>query len=158
MLDKLILYFVCNTKGNITKTQLVKFLYLADLYSVKWTGQQLTELNWRYYTYGPWEQGIDEALDSMKESIELKKSGNATMVNLSDQSLLNAEFDFPVGLGFMLENIRKEWAGSNRLQPLLDYVYSTAPMMDAKSKFKPEDQSRLDLSLEQKKVMAELGV
>lgn len=43
MLEQLILYFVCKTKGHITKTQLVKFLYLADLYSVKWTGQQLTD-------------------------------------------------------------------------------------------------------------------
>lgn len=34
MLDLLIKYFVYQTKGHITKTQLVKFLYLADLYSV----------------------------------------------------------------------------------------------------------------------------
>ena len=32
MLETLILYFVYQTKGNITKIQLVKFLYLADLY------------------------------------------------------------------------------------------------------------------------------
>lgn len=158
MLEKLILYFVCKTRGHITKTQLVKFLYLADLYSVKWTGRQLTELDWCYYTYGPWEQGIDEALNSMEKSIELKEDGNAIMVNLSDQSLLDAEFDFPLGLRLMLENIRKEWAGKNKLKPLLDYVYATAPMVEASRKHKPDDKARLDLSLEQEKVMAELGV
>lgn len=56
MLEQLILYFVCKTKGRITKTQLVKFLYLADLYSVKWTEHQLTELDWYYYNHGPWDQ------------------------------------------------------------------------------------------------------
>ena len=158
MLERLILYFVCKTKGHITKTQLVKFLYLADLYAVKWTDQQLTELNWCYYSYGPWEQGIDEALDSMSESLELKGCGDATMVNLRDQSLLNSEFDFPLGLALILDNIRKEWAGSNKLKPLLDHVYATAPMVDAKAKSKPEDKALLDLSLEQKKAMAEMGV
>lgn len=158
MLEKLILYFVCKTKGHITKTQLVKFLYLADLYSVKWTGQQLTELDWCYYTYGPWEQGIDEALCSMEGSIKLRESGDAIMIDLDDQSLLNAEFDFPLGLNLMLENIRKEWAGSNKLQPLLDYVYATAPMVDARSKSNPENKAPLNLFLEHEKVMAELGV
>jgi len=48
MLEQLIKYFVYKTKGYITKTQLVKFIYLADLYAVKWTGKQLTDLNRRY--------------------------------------------------------------------------------------------------------------
>jgi hypothetical protein len=46
MLETLILYFVYQTNGFLTKIQLVKFLYLADLYSVKWTGKQLTDLDW----------------------------------------------------------------------------------------------------------------
>ncbi len=65
MLEQLILYFVCKTKGYITKTQLVKFLYLADLYSVKWTKKQLTDLDWCYYLRGPWNQEIDTTLEKL---------------------------------------------------------------------------------------------
>lgn len=158
MLEQLILYFVCKTKGHITKTQLVKFLYLADLYSVKWTENQLTELDWCYYTHGPWEQGIDEALRSMEESICLRQEGNASMIELRDQSLLDTEFNFPLGLGLMLENIRKEWAGSGKLPELLDYVYATAPMVEAKRKFESSDKVHLDLSLEREKMLEDLGV
>ena len=49
MLEKLIIYFVYKTKGHIIKTQLVKFLYLADLGAVKWQDKQLTDIDWRYY-------------------------------------------------------------------------------------------------------------
>lgn len=157
MLETLILYFVCKTKGHIIKTQLVKFLYLADLYSVKWTGEQLTDLDWCYYTHGPWEQGIDEALDSLRQTIVFRKNGNALMVELSDQSMQNMEFDFPLGLSLMLENIRREWAGTNKLPELLDYVYATAPMADAKSKFNASEKARLDLHLERDKMLAEIG-
>ncbi len=52
MLRKLINFFVNETKGQITKIQLVKFIYLMDLYMVKWTGKQLTNLDWRYYLHG----------------------------------------------------------------------------------------------------------
>jgi uncharacterized phage-associated protein len=158
MLEQLILYFVCKTKGHITKTQLVKFLYLADLYSVKWTDNQLTELDWCYYTHGPWEQGIENALDSMKDKICLKKQGDATMVSINDMSLMDADFGFSRGLELMLENIRKEWAGSNKLSALLDYVYSTAPMIEARNHFQPENKARLNLHREREKVLEELGV
>jgi hypothetical protein len=158
MLEQLILYFVCKTKGHITKTQLVKFLYLSDLYSVKWTEKQLTELDWCYYTHGPWEKGIDAALDSMREIICSTQKGDATMIGLKDESLFKANFGFSLGLELMLENIRKEWAGSGKLPELLEYVYSTAPMIEAKSKFSPEAQAPLNLHLERESMLAELGV
>ncbi|MBE9068827.1 DUF4065 domain-containing protein [Leptolyngbya cf. ectocarpi LEGE 11479] len=160
MLEQLILYFVCKTKGHITKTQLVKFLYLADLYSVKWTEKQLTELNWCYYNHGPWNKDIDNALESMGEVIKLQESGNAILVTLADESLVAVDFELSEGLKLMLENIRKEWAGSGpeKFQELMEYVYSTAPMVDAKSKYKPQDQAQLNLRLERERLLEELGV
>ncbi|MEL7142944.1 MAG: type II toxin-antitoxin system antitoxin SocA domain-containing protein [Cyanobacteria bacterium J06643_4] len=157
MLEKLILYFVCKTKGHITKTQLVKFLYLADLYAVKWTARQLTELDWCYYSHGPWEQGIDEALIAMSKDICCHKEGDAIMIGVQDTSLFDAGFDFSPGLELILENIRKEWAGSGKLSELLDYVYATAPMIEAKKKFKPEHKAPLNLFLEREKVLKEIG-
>ena len=157
MLEQLILYFVCKTKGHITKTQLVKFLYLADLYSVKWTGKQLTELDWCYYLRGPWNQDIDAALDRM-EVLYVQPDGDASLITAKDESLYSAEFDFSEGLKLMLDNIRKEWAGSgNKLQELLSYVYETAPMVEAQKKHTPEDKAPLDLQLEREKLLAELG-
>ncbi|MDY6901495.1 MAG: DUF4065 domain-containing protein, partial [Cyanobacteriota bacterium] len=83
MLDKLIKYFVYATKGHISKIQLIRFLYLADLYSVKWTGKQLTELDWYYYYLGPWHEKIDIVLDNMNgKEINLETEYNTIFVKL----------------------------------------------------------------------------
>lgn len=162
MLEKLILYFVIKTKGHITKTQLVKFLYLADLYAVKWTEKQLTQLNWCYYKFGPWHQDIENSLKVLEQTnkIILKSEGNAILIQPNDFDNIIDNFDFSMSLELMLDNIRQEWAGLNkdRINDLLDYVYSTEPMKYAKENFQPEDQPILNLQLEHEKLLAELGV
>lgn len=158
MLDELILYFVAKTRGHITKTQLVKFLYLADLYSVKWTGKQVTDLDWYYYKHGPWDRAIDAALVRLSDAITVQKNKKAMLLKLVDEDLLSASFDFPLGLELILENIRREWAGSGKLNDLLKYVYDTAPMVEAKQKATPEVEMQLNLQLEREKILEELGV
>lgn len=158
MLDKLIKYFVSETKGYITKTQLVKFIYLADLYAVKWTGKPLTDLDWCYYYYGPWNEAIDKALDEMNGvDIIQEDQGNATLIKPISLEAMKQDVDFPEGLRLMLNNIKKEWAGSNKIDELLDYVYQTAPMIEVKDHYQPEEKVRLDLYKEREKLLNELG-
>ena len=159
MLDLLIKYFVYQTKGHITKTQLVKFLYLADLYSVKWTGKQLTELDWYYYLHGPWHEDIDAALEKMdgKEILQ-EPQGDAVLIKLGPNAGNVEDLKLPVSLNLILENIRREWAGAgqDRIQQLLDYVYSTAPMLEVKEVHKPEEKVRLNLQKERQRLIQEL--
>jgi Protein of unknown function (DUF4065) len=158
MLENLILYFVYKTKGFITKTQLVKFLYLADLYSVKWTGNQLTELDWYYYNYGPWNEEIDSALQRLEEKISQKQNGDFIMIDLNGELPEIDDFNFSEGLRLMLDNIRKEWAGG-KVKDLLAHVYETAPMLAVKqNNHIPEDKAPLNLQLERIKLIEELGV
>ncbi|MEA5514069.1 type II toxin-antitoxin system antitoxin SocA domain-containing protein [Nodularia sp. UHCC 0506] len=159
MLDKLIKYFVYATKGYITKTQLIKFLYLADLYSIKWTGKQLTDLDWRYYQFGPWNEGIDTALNQMngKEIIQ-ESQYNATYIKPVNQAAQVDDLQIPLSIKFVLDNIRREWAGADKLDQLLDYVYDTAPMLEAKNTHKPEEKVKLNLQAEREKLVSELGL
>lgn len=162
MLDTLIKYFVYATKGHITKTQLIKFLYLADLYSVKWTGKQLTQLDWCYYHYGPWHEDIDVALHRMngKEiSINLEPQRNVTLIELGSKATDINDLHLPVSLKLMLDNIRREWAGSgqDKLNQLLEYVYNTAPMLEVKDTHKPEEKVKLNLYSEREKLINELN-
>ena len=159
MLDKLIKYFVYATKGYITKTQLIKFLYLADLYSIKWTGKQLTDLDWCYYQFGPWNEDIDTALNQMngKEIIQ-ESQYNATYIKPVNQAAQADDLDIPLSIKFVLDNIRREWAGSDKLNQLLEYVYNTAPMLEAKNNHRPEEKVKLNLQAEREKLVSELGL
>ncbi len=159
MLEKLIKYFVYSTKGHITKTRLVKFLYLADLYSVKWTGKQLTELDWYYYRHGPWHDDIDAILSKMNgREILQDPQADTQLINLGPQAGNVEELELPSSLRLILENIRREWAGSgqDKLKQLLDYVYSTAPMLEVKEAHKPEEEIRLNLQKERERLIQEL--
>ncbi|MEM1171170.1 MAG: type II toxin-antitoxin system antitoxin SocA domain-containing protein [Cyanobacteria bacterium P01_H01_bin.35] len=161
MLEELIKYFVYETKGHIIKTQLVKFLYLADLYSVKWTGKQLTELDWYYYNHGLWHEDIDMALERMNgKEICQELEGQAKLIKLGVEAGKTEDLNLPKSLMLMLDNIRKEWAGSgsDKLNQLLDYVYETAPMVAVKGTYKPEEKVKLNLQKEREKLNEELGV
>jgi hypothetical protein len=160
MLEKLILYFVCKSKGFITKTQLIKFLYLADLYAVKWTEKQLTNLDWRYYLYGPWNDETDQALKSLYERGFLGeyKKNQSIFIEPREHCPSLESLDLSQGLELMLRNIRKEWIGADKLDQLLEYVYQTEPMLEAKKHHHPEEKARLNLQLEYKKLVSELGV
>ena len=159
MLDQLIKYFVYKTKGHITKTQLIKFLYLADLYSVKWTGNQLTELDWCYYHFGPWNEDIDAAISQMDgKEIYQEFQENTTLIRLGTEAGTINDLNLPLGLMFMLDNIRREWAGSEKLNKLLEYVYSTAPMLEVKETHKPQEKVKLNLQAEREKLVSELGL
>lgn len=163
MLKKLIKYFVYKTKGQITKTQLFKFIYLTDLYSVKWTGKQLTDLEWCLYLHGPWTKDIENVLEQMN-GIELiqERSETATLIRIGPQSTKEMidGLGLPDGVELLLENIRREWAGTTNenIQDLLEYVYETAPMVEARINHLPEEKAPLNLNREREKLLAELEV
>lgn len=161
MLEKLIQYFVYQTKGYITKTQLVKFLYLADLYSVKWTGKQLTELDWYFYHFGPWNEDIDTALNKMEDQniLQRQPQGNVILINMGSEAGNVEDLQLPLGLKLLLENIRREWAGLNqdKVNQLLEYVYNTAPMVEVKDIHKSDEKIKLNLNKEREKLIIELG-
>ncbi|MEG3439561.1 type II toxin-antitoxin system antitoxin SocA domain-containing protein [Pannus brasiliensis CCIBt3594] len=159
MLEQLILYFIQKTKGFITKTQLVKFIYLADLYSVKWTGKQITDLEWYYYHYGPWQEEIDAALDRMEgQEIVREPHGNATSIQFNPDFDQTVNVDLPLGLKLMLDNIQREWAGlsQDKRDGLLEYVYNTAPILEVKDSYRRDEKVRLDLHKEREKLIEEL--
>lgn len=160
MLENLILYFVYQTNGHITKTQLVKFLYLADLYSVKWTGKQLTDLDWYFYNHGPWHEDIDAALTHLSGQIVQKSEGKATLIQIGAKQIDLHSLEISQGLRLILDNIRREWAGSapGKIDRLLEYVYSTKPMLAVKDAYQRSDKARLNLALERESLIEELGV
>jgi Protein of unknown function (DUF4065) len=161
MTAKLILFFVLKTKGNITKTQLVKFLYLADLYSVKWLGKQITDLKWIRYHYGPYEEEIERILGLMNGlEIELDngKNKNYVVVRIGNLAPSIESLEISPMMEMMLDNIRYQWMGKP-LKELLDFVYGTSPMVETiEQKISAEQMQPLNLFREQEKLQQELAL
>jgi hypothetical protein len=162
MTEKLIQFFVLKTKGHITKTQLVKFLYLADLYATKWHGQQITDLQWIFYNHGPWQEDIEKALYALdlQGMVSQEKSDRVVLVKPGQNSRSIEQLELPKSMQLMLENIRRAWAGTTRakIDDLLEYVYATAPMKEVLAKeYTPEQKQRLNLLKERELLIEELG-
>ena len=143
--------------GLIAKIQLVEFIFLADLYTVKWTGKPLTQLQWYRHHFGPWHEDIQTALNDMNGhdvSFEREARGEntATLVRVGPHAPTLDSLDLPNRLGFMLDNIHREWAGAGQdvLKNLLDYVYDTEPMKAVIDR-SPADRAPLNLDLERAK-------
>ena len=150
-----------STRGWINKVQLVKFLYLADLYAVKWQGKQITDLEWLYYKFGPYQEDIQRELDTLssQEIIKQTPQGQYILIQPAQNIPTIESLDLPVSMGFVLDNIKKEWAGSGKIfEELLEYVYSTAPMREVRGNgYQAEEKRPLNLFKEHEKLLQELA-
>jgi len=160
--EKLIIFFVHKAEGYITKTKLVNFLYLADLSAVKWTENQLTNLEWHYHQSGPWSKEIDRALDqlSQNEVLRIVHKGNSISFQPTANCPEVEDLQFSKGLELMLRNIQKKWRGTSadETKALLDYVSETEPIISCRTKQSSKEDTPLNLHLEYEKMIKELGV
>jgi len=118
---------------SIGKTRLVKLIYLVEVEFYRIYQKRLTNLEWKFFHFGPYPLEIQEILGSLefeKEEIDLASGKVFFKYSMS--------FDEPVesyvssDVGRLVTNIVKEWGDAN-LNRLLDYVYfETEPMVDAK--------------------------
>ena len=131
--------------GYVTKTKLLKYLYLVDLEYARRTRRTLTGFDWIFYLYGPWSREYDSFYKDLVHR-------GAMQVRSGDKPDLDSEFltatehvDLSevvedANLYLAVRNIVDEWA-DRRLGEMLDYVYFyTEPMRTA------ERGQRLDFS------------
>jgi uncharacterized protein YwgA len=135
--EQLIDYIIQHLSGKITKTQLVKLMYLTDLESVRFTGSQASDIRWKFHHYGPYDENLDNRLK------HLEKGGTITVQQKNKK-------DHPDDIYFLYRHTGKEISyefeptkkqivdtildqyGSFTLDALLKYVYDTEPVRKTK--------------------------
>ena len=123
---------------GLTRTALVKMVYLLDLASAQDGKPPYSRQEWRFLSYGPYSQAVAEGIDTL-----------ATQGALQSRSGQRGDRDFMVywlgeypqgpsletlGLSVNAANRYRNWTRSfaSDLQKLLDFVYfRTAPMISA---------------------------
>lgn len=125
--------YVTEHGGYITKTKLLKLLYLFDVEFYRACGRTFTQFQWKYFHLGPWTKEFDPVLSSLLSDGELAE-------HTSERSEFDTKFlraTELVDLRKPLANYKEEailkivldtWGGRTTGE-ILDYVYfRTEPM------------------------------
>ena len=131
-----VITFIKQDQGTLTKTKLVKYLYLLDVEYYRKHRRTLTNLPWIYYKYGPYAHEFEDAYEELqKGQIKVKKvSGDdydAEIVNVRTPIPLEEVQPDPE-IRILLKANAARW-NKALLAELLSFVYNdTEPMLNAK--------------------------
>jgi hypothetical protein len=125
--------YVTEHGGYVTKTKLLKLLYLFDVEFYRAHGKTFTGFQWKYFHLGPWTREFDPVLTqlivdgSLTEQIAERPDFDTKFLRSTESRDLKTPFN-----NFRDEGILKvlldTW-GSSQTGEILDYVYfRTEPM------------------------------
>ena len=119
---------------------LIKYVYLADLaHARRNDGKTFTGVDWQFYKFGPWSQSVNEriepallAIQADKQSFPSDYGDKDDWVRWSlrdDQLLREIEREIPSCVSLAVKRDVHKFGKDT--PDLLDYVYSTPPMLSA---------------------------
>lgn len=125
--------------GKITRTALIKYLYLLDFWMAEATGgNTFTGVEWRFHHFGPYSNALAADLDwlSTQPSVEKEdisgKDKDYFLYSIGEWAKAQTfeALGLPIDVRLNLIEAIKRYAGD--LSGLLDFVYfKTAPMQGA---------------------------
>lgn len=133
-LEELILYVVGRSRdrgATLTRTKLVKLLYLIDVARAEGLGRTLTGIQWRFLHYGPYAPELGATLEELehREAIFGGTFGDAVLYR-GARDVPDSD-NWPPSICIGIDRVVDEWAGAE-LNKLLDHVYfHTTPMQEA---------------------------
>jgi len=120
----------------LTKTKLLKYLYLIDIEYYKNHNETFTGFKWIFYHFGPWTSEYDEVYKVLANSYEFQIKQymaidiESDLIESNDKVYFESVFKDTID-GVFAKRITDRWV-DEKLGPMLDYVYFyTEPMVDA---------------------------
>lgn len=138
------------------KVRLIKLLYLIEVEYCRLYQKRLTNLEWKFYHYGPYAPELEKILgspDLEKISVDLSKEKTGFKYELVRE---DEKYPIPWEVDRLISQIVSRW-GDEDLNKLLDFVYfETEPMQYAKrgqllnfsvvSKWKPPQDKTISIN------------
>jgi len=141
-----IVSYVTERGGSVTKTKLLKLLYLFDVEFYRTHRKTFTGFQWKYFHLGPWTKEFDPLLDNLVSSGSVDEK-------LIERPEFDAKFlrsNGPVDLKGAFDDFKDEailrsvldtW-GASSTGEILDYVYFRTEPMEYGVRNEPLDFSR----------------
>jgi hypothetical protein len=142
-----IVSYVTERGGYITKTKLLKLLYLFDVEFYRTHGKTFTGFQWKYFHLGPWTKEFDPLFEGLiakgalvEQRVE-KPDYDAKFLGATEAGNLKKTFsDFKDEL--ILRNLLDLW-GPIPTSEILDYVYFRTEPMENGIRNEPLDFTRI---------------
>ena len=141
-----IVTLVSESGGYITKTKLLKLLYLFDVEFYRVYRRTYTGFGWKFFHLGPWAPEYDDSLETaiVRDLIKRRISSSEYEVELLYPSQ-------KIELDTILTNVKDEYIlrgvlnlwGPCSTGEILDYVYFQTPPMEAGIRNQPLDFSTI---------------
>jgi hypothetical protein len=144
--SKLIPLIVAEVRAKesyVTKTKLLKLLYLFDVAYYRIHRETFTGFEWVYLKFGPWTDEYDELLRGLEanSAITITLGNNAEFFSTRER----VEFEELVDTArdeLLLKGVLRKW-GEESTNTILDYVYfQTEPMLEG-NRYEPLDFSTI---------------
>lgn len=142
-----IVSYVTEHGGSVTKTKLLKLLYLFDVEFYRAHRKTFTGFEWKYFHLGPWTKEFDPLLENLIASGDIteylveRPDFDAKFLRSSEPiSLKKAFSDFKDEI--LLKSLLDTW-GQSSTGEILDYVYFRTEPMEHGVRNEPLDFSRI---------------
>ncbi len=137
--NKQIIRYILEKIPGVSKTALIKTVYLADCEARKHTGKSISKFNYIRYHYGPYDFDYQSVLEEeifteniIEKDLVFSSGRRGKTYYTNENKKLETSSLTPVEiyiLNHVIENIREKT--SKPLEAILDEVYQTEPMQNA---------------------------
>lgn len=130
--EEIIAFFVNQCSGALGRTQLMKFVYLADYEARRFLGRPLSNVTYIWHNYGPWDQELYarlarlQGLQVIRESRVSYPSGREGF--LYERGGVTPSWSFTPAEVEILSYVCREYSSVPLQQLLEEIVYETEPM------------------------------
>lgn len=149
--EQMLAFFVQHCSGRVGRTQLLKYLYLADYEARRYIGRQISAIEYIWYHHGPYDRELYNRLDELKAAGVVREDRVTYPTGKEGYIYYAGERDVTFTLApdemRILAYVCHTYSRLN-LQTLLDdVVYETEPMQKARvseARNQPLDMSTAD--------------
>lgn len=136
--EQMLAFFVQNCNGRVGRTQLIKFLYLADYEARRFLGRPISSVVYEWYHYGPYDHQFQSRLSTLRNSGVILEEPVAYPNGLRGYIYVSGETQFDLNFDpdevAVLEHVCKTYSRINLQSLLDDIVYETEPMRNAQQR------------------------
>lgn len=147
--EQLIAFFVNTCSDPVGRTRLMKLLYLADYQARRYLGRPISDIQYRWHDFGPFDDNLYTWLDALTTADFVRheevRYDDGKVAHIYAPTETPPNFDLSPDELDILSFVCREYSQVNLRQLLDEIVYQTEPMLDAKERDARGQALRMDI-------------